>query len=90
MNSGLGEMRLPKLGLVCITASDKVRYKTTTRKRLLTPEPPEQKRVLRTLYIENLERLGSAIDFCHAHSIGLYRLHRTYFHLQMMRSVRIY
>ena len=51
-----------------------MRYKTTTRKRLLTLEPAEQKRVLQALYIENLGRLGRAIDFCQAHSIRLYRL----------------
>ncbi len=68
------EMGLPKLGLVCITVSEKVRYKTTTRKRLLTLEPAEQKRVLQALYIENLGRLSGAIDFCQAHSIRLYRL----------------
>ena len=74
INSKSDEMGLPKLGLVCITVSDKVRYKTTTRKRLLTLEPAEQKRVLQALYIENLGRLSGAIDFCQAHSIRLYRL----------------
>ena len=74
INSKSDEMGLPKLGLVCITVSDKVRYKTTTRKRLLTLESAEQKRVLQPLYIENLGRLSGAIDFCQAHSIRLYRL----------------
>jgi UV DNA damage endonuclease len=74
MNSQLGEMGLPNLGLVCITVSDKVRYKTTTRKRLLALEPAEQKRVLQVIYKENLGRLGGAIDFCQAHNIRLYRL----------------
>ena len=74
IDSKSDEMGLPKLGLVCITVSDKVRYKTTTRKRLLTLEPAEQKRVLQALYIENLGRLSGAIDFCQAHSIRLYRL----------------
>jgi len=74
INSKSDETGLPKLGLVCITVSDKVRYKTTTRKRLLTLEPAEQKRVLQALYIENLGRLSGAIDFCQAHSIRLYRL----------------
>ena len=53
INSKSDEMGLPKLGLVCITVPDKVRYETTTRKRLLTLEPAEQKRVLQSLYIEN-------------------------------------
>jgi UV DNA damage endonuclease len=65
---------LPELGLVCITASDAVRYKTMTRKRLLQLAPPEQQQALRALYAENLRRLGLAIDFCATHQIRLYRL----------------
>ena len=64
----------PELGLVCITASNLVRYRTLTRKRLLQLEPVEQERVLRELYADNLRRLGVAIDFCHQQSIHLYRL----------------
>jgi UV DNA damage endonuclease len=62
------------LGLVCISASKTVRFKTITRKRLLQFETAEQERILRDLYAENLRRLGVAIDFCAANRIGLYRL----------------
>jgi UV DNA damage endonuclease len=65
---------LPNLGLVCITSSDKVRYRTVTRKRLLTLTPAEQTRVLRELYAENLRRLNGAIAFCAANNIKLYRV----------------
>ncbi|MEB3336054.1 MAG: UV DNA damage repair endonuclease UvsE [Leptolyngbyaceae bacterium] len=65
---------LPELGLVCITASNQVRYRTLTRKRLLQLPPSEQEQVLRQLYQDNLQRLGKAIDFCIAHQIRLYRL----------------
>lgn len=65
---------LPELGLVCITASQAVRYRTITRKRLLTLDPAEQQSVLRLLYAENLRRLGLAIEFCQQHQIHLYRL----------------
>jgi UV DNA damage endonuclease len=65
---------VPKLGLVCITASKDVRFKTTTRKRLLQLEPEAQAQILRELYAENLRRLGVAIEFCHNHSIPLYRM----------------
>ncbi|NJN87793.1 MAG: UV DNA damage repair endonuclease UvsE [Leptolyngbyaceae cyanobacterium SL_7_1] len=65
---------LPELGLVCITTSDAVRYKTMTRKRLLQLEPAEQRRSLHTLYAENLRRLAAAVEFCHAQGIRLYRL----------------
>ncbi|MBA3440497.1 MAG: UV DNA damage repair endonuclease UvsE [Pyrinomonadaceae bacterium] len=64
----------PKLGLVCITISDEVRFRTVTRKRLLQFEPSEQKRMLRDLYADNLARLGKAIEFCSSQSIKLYRL----------------
>ncbi|MFB2935259.1 UV DNA damage repair endonuclease UvsE [Aerosakkonemataceae cyanobacterium BLCC-F154] len=65
---------LPNLGLVCITSSDKVRYRTVTRKRLLSLTPDEQAKVLRELYADNLQRLNSAIAFCVANNIKLYRI----------------
>ncbi|AGY57210.1 UV DNA damage repair endonuclease UvsE [Gloeobacter kilaueensis] len=65
---------LPALGLVCITASDQVRFRTLTRKRLLQLGSDEQLRVLGELYQENLRRLDRAIDYCLEHGIRLYRL----------------
>ena len=65
---------LPNLGLVCITTTDAVRYRTTTRKQLLKFDTVEQKRRLRELYAANLERLNGALDFCHARSLRLYRM----------------
>ena len=64
----------PNLGLVCITTSDAVRYRTTTRKRLLQFEPAEQKRLLRELYAANLSRLDGALDFCLSSGLRLYRM----------------
>ena len=64
----------PQLGLVCVTASDAVRYRAMTRKRLLRLDQAEQKSALRLLYANNLARLHKAIDYCHAHSIRLYRM----------------
>lgn len=64
----------PRLGLVCITNSDAVRYKTVTRKRLLQFDAEEQKRMLRGLYAANLLRLGAALDFCVASDLRLYRM----------------
>jgi UV DNA damage endonuclease len=65
---------LPNLGLVCITASKEVRYRTVTRKRLLQFEEAQQAEILRNLYAENLQRLNKAIDFCLANQINLYRI----------------
>ncbi|HEY0078807.1 MAG TPA: hypothetical protein VGB73_09200 [Pyrinomonadaceae bacterium] len=64
----------PKLGLVCITTSEEVRYRTITRKRLLQFETDEQKRLLGALYAENLVRLNRALDFCLSRNIRLYRM----------------
>ena len=64
----------PQLGLVCITASKAVRYKTVTRKRLLQFPESEQEDILRILYAENLQRLNQAIDFCLDNQIKLYRI----------------
>ncbi|HEX8557562.1 MAG TPA: UV DNA damage repair endonuclease UvsE [Pyrinomonadaceae bacterium] len=64
----------PRLGLVCITHSDEVRYKTVTRKRLLQFPAAEQKRMLRDLYAANLARLNRALDFCAGRGLRLYRM----------------
>ena len=45
------------LGLVCITNSEAVRYKTVTRKRLLSFDIPTQEEMLRALYRENIVRI---------------------------------
>ena len=60
--------------MVCITTTDAVRYKTVTRKRLLSFDEPTQKEMLRVLYQENINRINNAIDFCAANGINLYRL----------------
>lgn len=62
------------LGLVCITHSEDVRYKTTTRKNLLSLDETAQKEKLRTIYTENIARLKKAIGFCLANGINLYRM----------------
>lgn len=62
------------LGLVCITHSDAVRYKTVTRKRLLSFDETVQREMLRALYGENINRINLAIEFCAASGINLYRL----------------
>lgn len=65
---------VPNLGLVCITASDAVRFRTMTRKRLLQASPEEQIILLRSLYAENLRRLNAAVSFCNSAGIRLYRM----------------
>ncbi len=74
INQVLEKDKLPELGLVCITTSDAVRFRTVTRKRLLQLAESEQEKVLRELYADNLKRLDKAIDFCCANNIKLYRM----------------
>ena len=62
------------LGLVCITNSEDVRYKTTTRKHLLSLDNAAQVEKLRWIYTENTARLKKAIEFCLANDINLYRM----------------
>ncbi|MEG4988291.1 UV DNA damage repair endonuclease UvsE [Microcoleus sp. BR0-C5] len=74
INQVLEKDKLPELGLVCITTSDAVRFRTVTRKRLLQLSETEQETVLRELYTDNLKRLDKAIDFCSINHIKLYRM----------------
>ena len=62
------------LGLVCITTTDAVRFKTITRKRLLSFDEAEQEQILRNLYTENTNRLENAVRFCLENGINLYRM----------------
>ena len=62
------------LGLVCITHSEEVRYKTTTRKTLLSLDAAAQEEKLRSIYAQNIAILRRAVDFCLANEINLYRM----------------
>lgn len=64
----------PQLGLVCITHSEEVRYRTITRTRLLQLDPEQQRLRLEALYRDNLDRLHKAIDYCEREHIALYRI----------------
>lgn len=64
----------PKLGLVCITISKAVRYRTMTRTRYLKLSLTEREAALRELYQSNLNRLDAALSFCQEQQIQLYRM----------------
>lgn len=61
-------------GLVCITHSHDVRYRTITRKRLLQQAEEEQRSLLHALYSDNIRRLTAALSFCRQEGIHLYRV----------------
>lgn len=64
----------PHLGLVCITLSKDVRFRTITRTRYLQLEENQRETALKLLYQDNLQRLDFALTFCVRNSIALYRM----------------
>ncbi|WP_243147407.1 UV DNA damage repair endonuclease UvsE [Scytonema sp. UIC 10036] len=64
----------PHLGLVCITFSKDVRYRTITRTRYLELPENQRETALKVIYRENLQRLDFALTFCLRNSIHLYRM----------------
>src|SRR3954447_13208904 len=69
-----GKIISPKLGLVCITNSDAVRFRTITRTRYLSLPEEARAGTLEALYRENFSRLMGALTFCIDNKIKLYRL----------------
>lgn len=64
----------PQLGLVCITHSQDIRYRTITRKRLLQQAESVQQKLLDDIYRDNIQTLDKALRYCKRESIALYRL----------------
>ncbi|GGC16129.1 UV DNA damage repair endonuclease UvsE [Pseudoduganella buxea] len=64
----------PHLGLVCITVSNDVRYRTITRKRLLEHSFESQQKLLDELYRSNIQVLDRALRYCEEENIALYRM----------------
>ena len=64
----------PHLGLVCITVSNAVRYRTITRKRLLEHSLDGQRKLLDELYRSNIQVLDNALRYCEQEGIRLYRM----------------
>ncbi|WP_310583785.1 UV DNA damage repair endonuclease UvsE [Deinococcus sp.] len=67
-------LRVPNLGLVCITSGPEVRFRTITRTRYLSFPEDQRRAVLHELYADNVSRLVAAAAYCASHGIRLYRL----------------
>ena len=65
---------MPHLGLVCITVSKDIRYRTVTRTRLHAQTPEGQSKTLEDIYRDNLQTLDGALRYCERAGISLYRL----------------
>lgn len=76
----------PHLGLVCVTFSKEVRFRTMTRTRYLKLSEPERESALKELYTDNLNRLDKALSFCQQHQIQLYRISSALFPLSDMED----
>ncbi len=68
------ENTAPYLGLVCITSSKEVRFRTITRTRYLQLKEEQRASTLKELYRDNLQRLNTALTFCQKYDIKLYRM----------------
>ncbi|WGV24653.1 UV DNA damage repair endonuclease UvsE [Halotia branconii] len=77
---------LSHLGLVCITISQQVRFRTMTRTRYLKLSDVQQESALRELYQHNLQRLHDALSFCENNNISLYRMSSALFPLSDMED----
>ncbi len=64
----------PNLGLVCISFSDEIRYRTITRTRYLSLDAEVRERALSGVYDANVEMLNRALQFCTEREIRLYRM----------------
>ncbi|MDB5917734.1 MAG: uvsE [Massilia sp.] len=64
----------PNLGLVCITHSQEVRYRTVTRKRLLALSLEGQRKVLDEIFRDNIQTFDTALRYCEREGIALYRI----------------
>jgi len=64
----------PELGLVCITVSKDIRYRTITRKRLLEQSDAGQRKILEDIYRDNIQTLDGALAYCQREGIRLYRM----------------
>ena len=71
--AGVNAHGRPHLGLVCITRSPELRYRTVTRKTYLGLGEAGRDR-LEEIYRHNLNVLFRAVAFCAAHDIRLYRV----------------
>jgi UV DNA damage endonuclease len=65
---------LPALGLVCITVSPQIRYRTMTRTTYLKLEAHERSERLRELYLSNIAKFVEALHYCAWQRIRLYRV----------------
>jgi UV DNA damage endonuclease len=64
----------PELGLICITNSKDIRYRTVTRKRVLEQSEAGQRKLLEDIYRDNIQTLDGALAWCQREGIRLYRL----------------
>lgn len=64
----------PRLGLVCLTDGERIRYRTITKTRLEALEPRAADDALRAIYLHNARVLDDALSFCSENGIALYRL----------------
>jgi UV DNA damage endonuclease len=74
VTDSLKAIQYPALGLVCITASERIRFRTITRTNYLKLNLEARAQKLTELYGANISKLLEALDFCRTNGIRLYRM----------------
>ena len=64
---------LPKLGLVCLSSDEQIKYRNLTRAIYLKTPPRHRRLLLLGVYWDNTHRLLRALDYCARRHIKLYR-----------------
>jgi UV DNA damage endonuclease len=72
--SGYSSRGAARLGLVCITRGEEIRYHTITRTRYRALATGPRERWMRNLYQNNLDTLFRALLYCKENRIKLYRV----------------
>ena len=65
---------LPRLGLVCLSSDETIKYRAMTRARYLKLATRQRADALRELYWDNLNRVHAALGYCARRGITLYRV----------------
>lgn len=66
-----------RLGLCCQFSEEPIAFRTTTATHLLKLSRSDRQRKLSDLCLSNAEALGQALQYCHQHGIGCFRIAST-------------
>lgn len=63
-----------RLGLCCMFRDEPIKFRTTTATAIKRLPHRERRKKLAGLCLENAMAMMAALNFCHAHGIGCFRM----------------